>query len=677
MGWLVGIDVGGTFTDFVAHDRDSGTVEVWKGFSTPADPADGILAGLERFAGKDRIEQLRIGTTIATNAILERKGAVVAYVTTRGFRDVPFIQRGNRKYHYGAAWVKPAPLVLHRHCFELDERIDAQGRVVKPLDVAEVAALVARIRAMPEIEAVAVCLLFSYLEPTHERRVGELFASLAPGLPVSLSSQVLPRWKEYERASTTIADAYLRPRVSGQLARLEQRLRAATPARAMVVMKSNGGSMGFTAAAASPVHMTVSGPTGGVVAARHIAAATGLREVVTLDMGGTSTDCSAIVAGRESLTTGFEIEWGLPIQIPMIDIHTIGAGGGSIAWIDKGGLLRVGPHSAGADPGPACYGKGGREATVTDANLILGRLDPAAFLGGAVTLDRDAAERAVAAVAARIGKPVDETALAIVQIADNLMVGALRAVLIERGLDPRRFTLLAFGGAGPLHAGALLRAMRHRAAIVPRHPGQLSAFGFTAADARVDRQRTVRLTSRDLDLVRLNAVITGLVDEALAEIAAQAGGGEVRIERSIEARYLGQNHELELPVTLERFDASTAEAMFTSFDQLHEARFGFANPGETIELVNVAVTATVVQAKPELRPIEPATAPFVPVATRRVMFAQGWQMAPVIRREDLRAGHRIDGPAVIEEAASVTPLAPGLVLEVDRLGQLVVTEAAG
>ena len=397
MTYKLGIDVGGTFTDFVAYNDDTRVIEVWKHITQPRDPSEGVLRGLAMFPRQTEIDHIRLGTTIATNAILERKGATVAYVTTRGFRDVPFIQRGNRKYHYDINWVKPKPLVKRRHCFEIDERIDSSGEVLQAADEAALRALARKIAATAEIGAVAVALLFSYLNPEHEKQVKRIFAEEAPNLPVSISYDVLPKWKEYERSSTTIADAYIKPIVAGQLGEMRRKLTANGVTENVAIVKSNGGLMTVEAAMTSPINMTVSGPTGGVVAGRYIAKLLGIELLVTIDMGGTSTDVSTIIRGQESFTTGFEVEWGLPIQIPMIDIRTIGAGGGSIAWIDKGGMLRVGPQSAGASPGPACYGTGGTEATVTDANLVLGRISPTYFLGGTMNLDAVAAREAVAA----------------------------------------------------------------------------------------------------------------------------------------------------------------------------------------------------------------------------------------------------------------------------------------
>lgn len=676
MRYMLGIDVGGTFTDFVAYDSETKAVDVWKTLSVPRDPVAGIKTGLEQFAHPEAIRNVRLGTTIATNAILERKGAKVAYVTTKGFRDVIFIQRGNRRWHYDMSWVKPKPFVKRRHCYEVAERIDKYGQVITPLDEEGARAVARRIRDSGEIEAVALMLLFSYLNPSHELRLKEIFAEEAPDLPVSLSYEVLPKWKEYERASTTIADAYLKPVVGRQLDSLKSHMGELGLGEHVVMIKSNGGEMTVDAAASSPVNMMVSGPTGGVVAGRTVAQLLDVPSMVTIDMGGTSTDVSTISGGRESFTTAYEIEWGVPIQIPMVDIRTIGAGGGSIAWIDKGGMLRVGPHSAGASPGPACYGAGGTEPTVTDANLVLGRINPANFLGGSMALDVDAAHAAVARVAQELGQDTDETAMAIVRIANNNMVGALRSVLIERGLDPRDFTLLAFGGAGPLHASELIVEMGIPRAIVPNHPGQFSAYGFILTDARVDRQRTAQLTSKRFDPERASEVMRQLVAECTAELEDQGYTGEIRITRALEMRYLGQNYELELPIDFETFTPETTGRLWRAFHEAHHARFGFSIPGEMIEIVNFLVTAVAVTPKPDVQRLARAEGANPPAAGERdVRFRDGTHRTPVFRREQLLAGHRFDGPAIVEEAASVTVLDPGQTLEVDDYGHLIITAA--
>ncbi|MBX3566437.1 MAG: hydantoinase/oxoprolinase family protein [Rhizobiaceae bacterium] len=677
MSLLVGIDVGGTFTDFVAYDHDSGRMEAWKVLSVPTDPVVGILNGLNAHpAGKTAIEHIRLGTTVATNAILERKGATVAYVTTKGFKDVIFVQRGNRRFHYDMSWVKPKPLAKRRHCFELDERIDAHGAVLKDLDEAEVARLAEAIAADPSIEAVAICLLFSYINPDHEIRVKQLLGEKLPGMPISISYEVLPKWKEYERASTTLADAYLKPVVSRQMRAMRARLNEDGVKAPTVVIKSNGGQMTLDGAADSPVHLVVSGPTGGVLASCQVAKATGIDHMVTIDIGGTSTDVSTIIDGSERLTTGFEIEWGVPVQIPIIDIRTIGAGGGSIAWIDKGGMLRVGPQSAGANPGPASYGRG-ELPTVTDANLMLGRIDPNNFLGGKMTLDRARAERAIASVAEPLGYTVMECALSIVRIANSNMVAALRSVLIEAGLDPRDFTLSAFGGAGPVHVGELMIEMGIPRGIVPNNPGQFSASGFIMSQARVDRQRTTQLTSYRFDRDKAADVLRSLVDEAIQQLRDQGFDDDVKLTKQLEMRYLGQNYELELQVSDEMFERSEHEdALWAAFHDAHKSRFGFSTPGEIIEIVNFKVTAIADSPIPELPRIEKASAPPQARRHRLVTFTEGEIDVPVYDRDDLRAGHAVKGPLLVEESASVTVICPGQNLSVDDYGHLLIENAA-
>ena len=669
---VLGIDVGGTFTDFVAYDPGTRRITAWKELSTPGDPVTGIVSGLAQHPNIAAIDNLRIGTTVATNAVLEHKGATVAYVTTKGFRDVPFIQRGNRKFHYDMSWVKPKPLVKRRHCFEISERIDAYGEVVTPLSEADVRRVAAEIEAIPEIEAVAVCLLFSYLNPAHELRVKDILAQALPGKPLSISYEVLPKWKEYERASTTIADAYLKPVVSRQLKAMRGRLNEVGITAPAVIIKSNGGEMTLDAAAEAPAQMVLSGPTGGVIASRFVAEQLGIDHLVTIDMGGTSTDVSTVIGQKESFTTAFEIEWGVPIQIPMIDIRTIGAGGGSIAWIDKGGMLRVGPQSAGAQPGPACYGRGGTEATVTDANLVLGRINPGNFLGGRIKLDMVAARAAISRVAASFGQTAEETALAITRIVDNNMVGALRSVLIERGLDPRDFTLCAFGGATPLHASALIREMGIPRAIVPIHPAQFSAYGFIMTNARVDRQRTTQLTSLRFDADRANRIMDELVAESLAELTAQGYERDIELNRALEMRYLGQNYELELPLTVARFDAANIDRLWKLFHDTHQTRFGFSTPGEVIEIVNYTVTAVARTAKPELTILPAGDGKPEPREIRSVWFIGGPCDVPVYDRGDLMAGQELKGPALIEETASVTVLEAGYRLTMHEHGHMLI-----
>jgi len=669
---IVGIDIGGTFTDFVYYLRQSKKIEFWKELTTPDDPVAAVIAGLKRVQNLTVADKIRLGTTIATNALVTRRGAKVGYVATKGFRDIPFIQRGDRRSHYDISWIKAKPFVQRRYCYELNERLSAKGDVVVPLDEVEVREL-ARTIKMESIEAVAICFLFSYMNPAHEIQAREIIAEEIPGIPISISYDVLAKWKEYERASTTIADAFLKPVIARHFDRVQDRLSAADVAGTIGIIKSNGGEATMANAAANPVQLTLSGPTGAVVATRALARLTGIRNLVTFDMGGTSTDCSTVVDGREHITTSFEIEWGIPIQIPMIDIHTIGAGGGSIAWIDKGGMLRVGPQSAGSLPGPACYGRGGREPTVTDANVVAGRLNPHYFLGGRMALDADAAVAAIGRLAKSLKMPIDQTALAIIQIANNNMLGALRAVLLQRGFDPRDFTLVAAGGAGPVHTCDLMRLASIPSSLVPNSPGQFSAFGFIVTDARVDKHRTAPQTSRAFDGNRATQVMKELVDSAILELKAQGYTDNIEIYRSIEARYLGQNHELEVSFPADEFTEETVSDLWRRFHEEHKARFGFNIPGETIETVTLKVVAVSLLKKPDVTTLPVQVGTPEPGGTRRVLFEGARLEVPIYNRESFGQGCRISGPAVIEEEASATVLCSGQHLTVDPFGNLLIS----
>jgi N-methylhydantoinase A len=671
MQYRVGIDIGGTFTDFVAFDEANRQLKAWKNLSTPRDPIEGVMTGLKAFGGTDEIGSIRLGTTVATNALLEGKGAVVAYLTTRGFRDVPFIGRGNRRNHYDLRWVKPKPFVKRHNAFEVNERIGPSGAVIEKLDESQVRALADAIVAKGEIESIAVVLMHSYLAPEHEFLVKRIFAQRAPGIPISISYEVLPKWKEHYRSSTTICDAFIKPVVGRQLRSISGRLKNENIRAKVVVMRSNGGEMTLDAAAEAPIQVAVSGPAGGVIASKQMAQLLDIANLVTLDMGGTSTDVSTIVDGREKFTTDFEIEWGRPIQVPMLDIRSIGAGGGSIARIDAGGMLVVGPESAGANPGPACYRLGGRQPTVTDANVVTGRISPTNFLGGKMSLDADAARVAIQPIADHLGLPLENAALSIIHIANNNMVGALHSVLTEQGLDPRDFVLVAFGGAGPPHISDLMTDASIPRGLVPNFPGQFSALGFIMADARVDRHRTVQLNSRFFDRARAAATMSALVKECVADLAAQ-GHTDVVIARSVEMRYLGQNHELEIPADVEAFTEEEVARLLAAFHELHEARFGF-RLSDHIEIVNFLVTGIAKTGQLGFPEIGSAKAAATPVSRRPVWFASGWVETPVYARVDLLQGHAVSGPALIEESASVTVLDPGKKITVDRYGNLLIS----
>src|SRR5215211_7352350 len=488
MAVRLGIDTGGTFTDLIGIDDATGELIVAKTPSTPSRPVDAIMnAIVQSGTGTGDLEAISIGTTVATNALLERNGATVIYITTAGFEDIPYIQRMNRKHHFSLKWTKPRPLVERRNCLGVAERLDFHGRLLIPLSEEALEDLASRIaRRLADYPqgdtAIAVCLLFSYVNPAHELRLREFLEARFPGVPVSLSHQVAPIWREYERGSTVIADGYVKPIMQRYI---EEAFAAFAQAGLDVpwsLMKSNGGKTPADAAEAEPVKFLLSGLAGGIIAGQYFGKMAGEGNLVTLDMGGTSCDVGLVRDGKIAHSTNFKIEWGLPVATPTIDLTTIGAGGGSIAWIDKGGLLRVGPQSAGADPGPVCYDTGGQEVTVTDANLALGRLNPEYFLGGAIQLSVPKAELKLDVLGERLGLGRLETAQAVVDIANENMANAIRVLSIDRGLDPREYALVAFGGAGPLHAADIATNMGIARVIVPVYPGLTSAFGALIAE---------------------------------------------------------------------------------------------------------------------------------------------------------------------------------------------------
>lgn len=676
MNLHLGIDTGGTFTDFILYDDDEKAVRAWKVLSTPGDPTTAVLTGLDSIEDIGKVASIRLGTTVATNALLERRGARVAYIATRGFRDVPFIQRGNRRSHYDMSWIKSKPFCMRRDAYEVSERINSRGDVVTPLDEDEVSELARRLATQGDVKAVAVNLLFSFARPDHELRVREIFEQEAPGLPVSLSYEIDPRWKEDQRAMTTLADAYVKPLVGHQVRSFRERVTSTGFIGRIAMMKSNGSEMSTEAAEAQPINLAVSGPTGGVIAAKYLATVKNLKNLVTLDIGGTSTDVSLVVGGQERFTDDYEIEFGIPLRVPMIDIRTIGAGGGSIAALDKVGGLHVGPKSAGARPGPACYGFGGTEPTVTDANLVLGRIDPQAFLGGNMDLDTKAARIAIGTVAEMHGWTVEEAAISIIRIMNNNMVGALRAVLVEQGHDPREFTLMAFGGAGPLHICDLMREANIPLGIVPNHPGQFSAYGFTMADARSDRRRSILLSSRNFDMPRANAVMRDLSETVTEDLRRQGQDGDLAVSRSLQMRYLGQNYELSVPVPFDEFTAGNIDQVWQSFHKMFEGRYRFHLPDEPIEIVDMGCTAVAEMAKPELPRLAVSDMAPVAAAHRSVTFEEGTFDTPVYRRSELMATQAFDGPGVVEEDVSVTVVRPGYQLTVDDFGNLEIRKAS-
>lgn len=647
----IGIDTGGTFTDFVVADGSS--IFFFKLPSTPRNPAEAILSGVARIVSKDQgtkgpIEFVH-GTTVATNALLERKGAQTALVATAGFEDVIEIGRQARPELYNLMVTKPAPLVPVEARFGVSERVGPDGSVITTLESNDVSRLLDGIKQVrPAVESVAVSLLFSFANPGHERQIGRSLAAL--GLPVSMSHKILPEYREYERTSTTVINAYLVPLMSVYLQSLEGRLRSVVKGRTSLrIMQSNGGSVSAETSASEPVRAILSGPAGGVVGALRICSSIGIKEIITFDMGGTSTDVS--LCQGEARTTSEAQVAGMPIAIPVIDIHTVGAGGGSIARLDDAGALRVGPESAGADPGPACYGRGDH-VTVTDANLVLGRFGGVSLLGGEMTLDLERAWRFSSKLAAGLARvsgrriSVEQAALGVIRVANANMESALRTVSVERGHDPRQFTLVSFGGAGGLHVVELAETLRVPRVVVPRSPGTLSALGVLLGDVVKDYSRTVMFKTSGLDRRIVEKHFSSLEREAARDLAKEGFGADrARLCRMVAMRYVGQSFEIDVGWG-PRFEAQ--------FHASHRRRYGYADAARPTEIVTVRVRAIGVTLKPRLRRTGPAGVTSVPLRKVRAYFGTGPATTAVYRRDDLDAGTAISGPAIITEYSSTT-----------------------
>jgi N-methylhydantoinase A len=692
-----GVDTGGTFTDFVWLSHD-GRLQIHKQLSTPADPAEAILAGLAALAVPATAAIVH-GSTVATNALLERRGARTALITTTGFADVLAIGRQNRPDLYALVPQKAEPLVPRRWRFEVAERVTAQGEILVPLDEATLEPIWRRLRD-DRIESVAVCLLFSFLRPEHEQRIKELLGKRqvpiegAP-LSLSLSSEILPEYREYERTAATVINAYVAPLMSRYL----EKLVAGVAPRPLTVMQSNGGVISAVTAGAQAARTVLSGPAGGVVGAHFVARQAGFDDIITFDMGGTSTDV-ALCPGRLPLTAEGEIA-GLPLRLPIIDIHTVGAGGGSLAYVDAGGALHVGPQSAGAEPGPACYGRDMGDkplpVTTTDANLVLGRLDADHFLGGTMPLDEVRATAALSSLAAAMVVPSPETAAwGLLQVANVTMERAMRRISVERGYDPRRFTLVAFGGAGPLHACDLAQSLQIPRVLVPAIAGVLSALGMVVAAPAKDYSRTVmeRVARGEFASMRVCEYASGewqpgvagrgrlgewlkeqfepLVARALAEMATEGHDpAAVELRYRADMRYVGQSHELTIGVAAP--DSSTPQSLGDAFHEAHERRYGYRQPQAAVEIVTLRLTAVAPVMLPQLekRPLAQPDAQAAIVGRKNVWFGERPLTTTLYDRERLRPGHRFSGPAVVFQYDTTTVIPPAWKAAVDGYGNLV------
>lgn len=667
MSFRVAMDIGGTFTDLVVIEDHARTYP-GKVLSTPANPADGVIAGLEAFVPDlPSIEFIVHGTTVGLNAFLERKGTRVLLLMTEGLRDAYSIARHDRKELYTLRYRKPERLVRRRDVLEVRERLRWDGTVETPLDPASLEPAIERIRA-EGIDAVAVCLVHAYVNPEHELEVGEILARECPGLSITLSHTIAREWREYERGSSAVLNAYIAPPVERYLETLEDELKDRKVDSTLYVMQSNGGVTTARKARAQPIQTLLSGPVGGTIGGAALARATGRRNLLCVDMGGTSFDLSLILDGKPSVSSEAELE-GLPVLLSLVDIHTIGAGGGSLAWLEAGGL-RVGPQSAGADPGPACYGRGGTQPTVTDANLFLGRLDERHFLGGRMSLDTEASARALRSVASQLA--LDETSLAegVLQIVNAKMADAMRTITVKQGIDPREYSLVVFGGAGPMHAVWLAEELDIAETVVPWSPGTFSAWGMLQTDMRHDVVRSFYVPLGETTSDAVAAAYRELDEEGAALLAGEGvEDAERYATRSADMRYMGQEYTVAVAIG----SLPELAEIEAAFHEAHEVRYGHSAPGERVEFVNLRVAA--------LGRIGGHSAPFrspegpedASLGRRSVVFAGSEHETPVFKRELLPVGWTQAGPVVVQELSSTTVVPPGYATRVDELGNLLIT----
>ena len=661
MTYRIGIDVGGTFTDFVAL-RDGSRRYTGKTHTVAADETEGIFRGLSDIAAHYQVsvrellaetDSLVLGTTVVTNTMLEFTGVKTGLITTKGFRDVLELRRGHKESLFDIRLPPPHPIVPREYRLGVTERIDYSGRVAIPLDEGEVYAAARRLRELG-VEAIAVCLLFSFVNPMHERRIREIVRDVAPEVFVTLSSDVLPQVREFERVSTTVVNAYVSPKLARYLERLTARLTESGMQGELFLMQSNGGVMNVAFAQEHGVDAVLSGPSGGVVAATLIGGLSGYKNLITADMGGTSYDVCLIKDGRPEIGVNNWIS-RYRVAVPLIDIHTIGAGGGSIAWIDGGGALRVGPRSAGAMPGPACYGRGGTEPTTTDADVVLGYIDPNYFLGGRLRLDAEAAARSISTtIAEPLGMSLEEAASGIFQIANSNMINAIRFVSVARGRDPHDFALLAFGGAGPVHAGAQVRDLGIRTVLVPKNASVLSAVGNLIANLKISKVQSFFAETDKVDLDQLNAVFLQLHEAAEAALGDRSRIREVIVQRFLDVRYGGQVQEVIVPVQARtrRLTQVNLAQTISEFHELHDQIYRFKRPEQVAEIVSVRLDmiGTREPIHFESHAFEDEDATHALRGVRRVHFeSTGFVDAQVYEGDKIRSGNLITGPAIIEE----------------------------
>ncbi len=682
----VASDIGGTFTDLAYLDEMTGEVGTTKVATTPANFAEGVVETLRKAELDAPATSFFVhGSTIIINALTERKGVRTGLITTKGFRDVLEITRANRPDIYNLYYTKPKPFVPRYLRQEVEERVNYKGEELIPLNEDDVRTAVEKLKA-EDVEAIAVCFLHSYANPRHEMECGEIISHIVPDMPLTLSHQITQEWREYERTSTVVLNSYVHPIAQAYLDNLEADLKImGMDSHTLHVMQSNGGSATFDAGKLAPINLVESGPVAGVIGAAHIGEMIGEPNIISLDIGGTTAKTSLVEKGTPKVTTEYKIEHrrdyaGYPILVPTIDIVEIGAGGGSIAWLDKAGALRVGPVSAGSDPGPACYGWGGDQPTVTDANVLAGRINPDYFLGGEIPLDVKRAEAAMKPLADAFEMSIEGAAMGVIRIADANMINALKLVSVRRGYDPRDFALIAFGGGGAMHAGALMRELRVKEVIIPSEPAVFSAWGMLMADLRRDYIRTLIARTDQVEPERLNDIYAQMEEQARHDLAAErVSEGEIELQRFADMRYMGQEHTVKVPLRTEKITAENMSEINEGFHTLHEQAYTF-RLDTPVELVNFHITALGRVTKPEVRKLnvgdgslEDARTGRSPgeKGTRRVNFDElGFHEANIYERAWLPVGIMVKGPAVVEEPASTTVVFPDQGLTKDEYGFL-------
>jgi len=674
----VASDIGGTFTDLVCLDESTGEMGVSKASTTPRNFADGVIETLRRAELVPSDTNFFVhGSTIVINALTERKGAKTGLITTKGFRDVLEITRANRPDLYNMYYTKPKPFVSRQFRLEVRERMNYKGEELEPLSVEDVRTAVDYFKK-EGVEAIAVCFLHSYANPSHERQCGEIIRELAPDIPVTLSCEITQEWREYERTNTAVLNSYVLPTAQFYLDNLESRLSDMGMAEVYHVMQSNGGTATFDMGKRAPINMVESGPVGGVMGAAVIGKLVGEPNVISFDVGGTTVKTSLVEAGNPRITTEYKIEWrrnfaGYPILAPTIDIVEIGAGGGSIAWVDGAGALRVGPVSAGADPGPASYGWGGDKPTITDANVLAGRINPDYFLGGEIPLKVDAAQKAMRPIADAFKISIEEAAMGVIRLADSNMVNALKLISVRRGHDPRDFVMVAFGGGGAMHAGALARELMLKKVLVPTDPAVFSAWGMLMTDLRQDFIRTSIRRTDQIETTVLTSFFTEMEKQAMHLMKEQnIPEGSIIFQRFADMRYLGQEHTVKVPIPEGRIESRHMPEINERFHQLHEQAYTFRLESP-LELVNYHLTAFGVVKKPALTKIhgEGLSLDAAKKGKRRVNFDElGFHDSPIFERNLLPIGEVVRGPMVIEEPASTTVVFPDQKVMRDEYGFL-------